>query len=46
LIDIAADECKNNDDAKRYSILNFISTQSNNPVSDRVYDDLNGAIAQ
>jgi len=43
---IAAEERKKNDDAKRASIVNFVSTQSNKPVSDRVCEDLKGAIAQ
>ena len=42
----APDERKKNDDAKRSSILNFVSTQSNKPVSDRVCENLKGAIAQ
>ena len=42
----ATDERKKNDDAKRSSILNFVSTQSNKPVSDCVCENLKGAIAQ
>ena len=43
---VAAADRKKNDDTKRCSIMNFVSTQSNKPVSDRVCEDLKGAIAQ
>ena len=43
---VVANERKKNDDAKHGSMLNFVSTQSNKPVSDRVCEDLKGAIAQ
>ena len=43
---VVANERKKTDDGKRCSMLNFVSLQSNKPVSDRVCEDLKGAIAQ